>query len=541
MASLELAFDILARDKASGAFKSAGDSADGFKSKLSNIGTVAKTALAGTAIGAIAGLGAAMATGVKDAVSYETLQNKTAAVLKSTGNAAGTSVKNIQSMAAKLESLSGVDEELIINGQNVLATFTKVRNETGKGNKIFDRATASALDMSVALGTDMQSAVTMVGKALNDPIAGLTAMSKAGIQFTDQQKDQIKWLVENGRQLDAQKIILGELETQFGGTAEAAGSGLAGDMARLKDVFSDTFRELATRMLPMLTDVAAYLSENLPGAIDRVSSWFTGTLVPALAPVVAAFRDDILPAVKVAVEEGFAALSLWWDNNGETVLGAIDAFKTGVQWAFGAVIEAGQFVIDHWNVFEPIFAAIAALVITHYVRLGVAAATSSAIQIAAWVRLEAAAIASAAKIATAWATALGPAALVIAAAEKINNLTGDKMNPNDLNLWERLNPWEAFKGLDIGLENPFGSNANGTSNWRGGWSWVGEKGPELLNLPQGSQVVPNRQSMEMFDAVGEDQLYELRQQNGLLRTLVDRVGSGLDPITSGRASVAVML
>jgi len=33
--------------------------------------------------------------------------------------------------------------------------------------------------------------------------------------------------------------------------------------------------------------------------------------------------------------------------------------------------------------------------------------------------------------------------------------------------------------------------AGGTSNAPGGWAWVGEQGPELVNLPRGAQVIPN--------------------------------------------------
>lgn len=40
-----------------------------------------------------------------------------------------------------------------------------------------------------------------------------------------------------------------------------------------------------------------------------------------------------------------------------------------------------------------------------------------------------------------------------------------------------------------------GTNARGTSNWKGGLTWVGEQGPELVNLPHGTQVMPNRESM----------------------------------------------
>ena len=42
-----------------------------------------------------------------------------------------------------------------------------------------------------------------------------------------------------------------------------------------------------------------------------------------------------------------------------------------------------------------------------------------------------------------------------------------------------------------------GRNAGGTDNWRGGLSWVGEDGPELVNLPRGAQVIPHGPSMAM--------------------------------------------
>lgn len=46
-----------------------------------------------------------------------------------------------------------------------------------------------------------------------------------------------------------------------------------------------------------------------------------------------------------------------------------------------------------------------------------------------------------------------------------------------------LSPFASFLGI--------GRNAEGTDNWRGGPTWVGEKGPEIINLPRGSQVIPN--------------------------------------------------
>lgn len=52
-----------------------------------------------------------------------------------------------------------------------------------------------------------------------------------------------------------------------------------------------------------------------------------------------------------------------------------------------------------------------------------------------------------------------------------------------------VSPFLSFLGI--------GRNAEGTDNWRGGLTWVGEKGPEIVNLPRGSQVIPNAKAAQM--------------------------------------------
>jgi hypothetical protein len=76
-------------------------------------------------------------------------------------------------------------------------------------------------------------AAIQLGKALNDPTQGVSALSRVGVSFTDVQKDMIKKLQESGDMMGAQRIILGELEKQFGGTAEAVGKTLPGALDRL--------------------------------------------------------------------------------------------------------------------------------------------------------------------------------------------------------------------------------------------------------------------------------------------------------------------
>jgi hypothetical protein len=73
-------------------------------------------------------------------------------VLKSTGDAANVTAGHIGDLATAISNKVGIDDEEIQSNENMLLTFTNVRNEVGKGNDIFDQATKTVTDMSVALG-----------------------------------------------------------------------------------------------------------------------------------------------------------------------------------------------------------------------------------------------------------------------------------------------------------------------------------------------------------------------------------------------------
>lgn len=343
MADRSVTFDIIGRDRASQAFKSAGESSGKLHGKLSALGGFMAGGLAAAATGAAAGLAAVggwLVQGVKDAASYQSLQSKTEAVLKSTGNAARTSVPHIQALAGQLESLSGVDEELIINSQNVLATFTAVQNGAGKGNDVFDQATKAALNMSSALGTDLQGATVQVGKALNDPIKGVTALQRSGVSFTAQQRDQIKALVESGDTMGAQKLILAELNKEFGGAAEAAGKGFAGSLARAKDALGDAGRAVGAKLLPHVTRLSDWVAtKGIPG-VQRLIGEFRTKFGPTMDKIGGMIRRDIIPAFQKAfsnpdVQNGLKKL-------GALVVIAAGAFAVGVatSMAFSAALVA---------------------------------------------------------------------------------------------------------------------------------------------------------------------------------------------------------
>jgi hypothetical protein len=179
----------------------------------------------------------AVSVGVKKIIANTVEQERATAqldqALRSTGRYTPELSKEMQTLAASLQQVSTFGDETIIRAQGLLLTFTKVGGDT------FPRATQAILDMSTAMQMDLKSATLQVGKALNDPILGVTALSRAGIQFSQQQRDVIKNLVDTNRVAEAQTLILKELETQFGGSALAARNTLGGAIDSLKNAFGD--------------------------------------------------------------------------------------------------------------------------------------------------------------------------------------------------------------------------------------------------------------------------------------------------------------
>ena len=269
--SVEIVGDASSLERA---FKKSSRSAKNFQGDMQKTHTTGRRTfgglgrVAGFAAGAIGTYG--LAQGVRAVVGElgeaQKVGAQTGAVIKSTGGAANVSAKHVNALAESLLNKSGVDDEVIKSGENMLLTFRDIRNEAGKGNDIFDQATKATLDLSVATGKDMVNASVLVGKALNDPVKGLTALRRVGVQFTDAQEDQIKALVKSGRTMDAQKIILRELQTEFGGSARAAGQTLPGKLNILRNTLLNVGATIAAKLTPEITKV-----------VDRMVKWLTNT------------------------------------------------------------------------------------------------------------------------------------------------------------------------------------------------------------------------------------------------------------------------
>jgi phage-related protein len=317
------------------AFVSILPSARGFGSKLqSDVG--GEVDGAGQSIGsrfgnffkvaALAAVGGAILVGkflkgaVEEAREAQVVTARTENVIKSMGNVAGISAKQVEQMAGRLSAVTGIDDEAIQSGENLLLTFGKVRNFVdGQFVGTFDEATRLALDMSVAMGTDMKGAAIQVGKALNDPIKGVSALTRVGVSFTEAQKKQIEGFVEGGNVAKAQGVILGELQKQFGGAAEA----MATPADKARTAYANLKEQIGTALLPVIDS----LLNTFVSATPAISSAIAG-----IGPAFASIRGLIEPVIA-------SISSMFSGGAGGGLIAGILAFATSVKASFLPVLQ----------------------------------------------------------------------------------------------------------------------------------------------------------------------------------------------------------
>lgn len=203
---------------------------------------------------------------VKAAYESQKVMKQTEAIITATGGAAGLTAKDVSDLAESLSVKTGVDDEAIQSSLNLLLTFKQVRNEVGRGNDIFNRAAQATLDLGNVFGST-DAAAKMLGKALSDPVRGVTALARAGVNFSQQQREQIKTLVATGQTLQAQKMILAEVESQVGGTAAATATGFD----RMKVAIGNAAEDLGNILIPYVERFSQYVIDKVLPVVQRFS------------------------------------------------------------------------------------------------------------------------------------------------------------------------------------------------------------------------------------------------------------------------------
>jgi hypothetical protein len=330
---------------------------------------------------------------VQAATESEQATSRLRQVFKSMGDTTGKAADAAIDYAGALSKKIGVDDEAIMASQALLATFGKVSDETARQAGIFDRATKAAADLAAAGFGSMDQNAKQLGKALQDPIKGINALARSGVTFTDTEKERIKTLVEANKVTEAQRIVLGAVEKQVGGTAEATATSQEKMAVAYDEVQESVGRGLLPilqQLSPVLISIADFTAKNttlvlaLGGAmLGAVVAIKAVTLAQTLLNV--AMSANVIGLIVIGIAALIAAAILLaknWDKVSAVVSAGFDKIK-------GAAVAVFNWIKANWPLLVsilggPMVAAVVAIArnwdtISDTVR-GVVSAVKSALQ-----------------------------------------------------------------------------------------------------------------------------------------------------------------
>ena len=311
--------------------------------RLKTLGASAgKAAAAGIGLAVIA-LGAYSVAAV-GAAEADAIANKRIEAIATSMGLYGDQVDEVTDrltdLATKTALATGVDDLAIKATQAKLLTFKQLAGSADEVGGAFDRATMAAIDLAAAGFGEAEQNAVQLGKALQDPVKGITALARSGVTFTEQEKEKIKTLVESGKVLEAQDLVLKAIETQVGGTADATasmsdrvgvamgelqeaaggplmeafdalGPGLMEGLKALEPVFGDIFGGIAdiaeggdsSRFVEGFTNLITMAADGLITALPSIIEAVVGIIV-ALAQAL----PGIIVAVMPALIAGFTSI-----------------------------------------------------------------------------------------------------------------------------------------------------------------------------------------------------------------------------------------
>jgi hypothetical protein len=287
------------------------------------------------ALAALGGFAAAkrVYNDVTDAAETLDVQmRKIEATIQATGGAAGLSATEISAMAERLDEATLGSAEGFRNAAAKLLTFKSI------GKDAFEATLKLAQDLAANGFGTLESNIVQLGKALENPKQGISALAEAGVTFSDQQKTLINYLVETGKQAQAQGVVLQAVAGQVEGVASAVGQGMSGAADLASKRFTDLKETLGGGLLPVLADFYNGLAELFKrltdsGAVERFGK--------VLGDVFRGAGEAFLRFLgQVDIDALSARMSTWADQSGEAVtrwIGHIESAGNVAKLVFSAI------------------------------------------------------------------------------------------------------------------------------------------------------------------------------------------------------------
>ncbi len=245
-------------------------------------------------------------------------------VVKATGGAAGRTAEDIDKLEHSISTTTLATGTMVKEAAAQLLTFRSVAEET------FDRALIAAQDLAAVGFGSVSSSAVQIGKALEDPIKGISALRRVGVSFTVTQREMIKNFVETGQVGKAQSVILAGIEAQVGGAGAAQASGLTGAFHLLSEATGEWF-EIVGQGVAKITRLNSVL-RSLASAIFGVNDAMSAALEPVTGRSLAVDRLTALQA-ELANAQGSAKLlgKIGFGEFAQGELAKIDQAVAGAQ------------------------------------------------------------------------------------------------------------------------------------------------------------------------------------------------------------------
>lgn len=380
---------------------------------------------------------------------------KNAGVFGDKASSITEATKALDAHSKKLGELTGIDDELI----NQLKTgWLAVPDLAAKGTDGINKLAEAAADIAKGTGKDISAVAGAFTKIAGDGETALSKLKRIGIVLSDQQTQTYEDILATNGEIQAQDYLLQQLGDKYKGAAEAS----ANPFERLQVIFENLQEVIGTALLPAFENV-------IPKIQDFIQSMVT-------SPEFKTFLDDL--------GTGFEKIMLWLPGAFDYMKNLGDAVFPTLESAIGTVPAALDFIatalfgiqnskanttIDNMSTSMSGFKGVLDGVTTALNTMADAMKNFNTWYdtMPNWLKML-----LPMNLPTWWQT--------------FSNFFHSGANANDF-----LGSTNINYGKNTGA--PIGrlvGQATGGETTRSGLSWVGERGPELLNLPTGAQVIP---------------------------------------------------
>ncbi|MCH9836583.1 phage tail length tape measure family protein, partial [bacterium] len=203
------------------------------------LGSISGPTLGFTA--AIVGSTFALKKGLQVFAQTEQQLGQLEAQLTATGFAAGKTGDELERLAQDVAKSTLASLSEVRTAEGILLSFRTITEDT------FDRALRASQDLAAAGFGSITDGAKQLGKALEDPLTGLSSLRRAGVTFSETQKDLITGFIEAGDRASAMSLILDGIEGQVGGAGTGAAGGLSGKFDSLTQSIENFWEALGDR------------------------------------------------------------------------------------------------------------------------------------------------------------------------------------------------------------------------------------------------------------------------------------------------------